>query len=56
VQFAQPEAKTLYNGLLEAGIVANATSEHVMRFVPPLIVTDEDCDRVVDALRDLLQG
>ena len=56
VQFARPEAKTLFKGLLDAGIVANATSEHVMRFVPPLIVTREDCDRVVSALGELLQA
>ena len=56
VQFAQPEARTLYKRLLEAGIVANATGEHVMRFVPPLIVTREDCDRVINTLGELLQG
>ncbi len=56
VQFAQPEAKTLYQGLLKAGIIANATGDFVLRFVPPLIVTNDDCDRVVDTLRDLLQA
>ena len=56
VQFAQPEAKTLYKRLLDDGIIANATGDHVMRFVPPLIVTHDDCDRVINALGDLLKG
>ena len=56
VQFAQPEAKGLYQGLLKAGIIANATGDFVLRFVPPLIVTTADCDRVVDTLRTLLES
>lgn len=56
VQFAQPEAKNLYQGLLQSGIIANATGDHVLRFVPPLIVTNADCDRVVDTLCELLQA
>ncbi len=56
VQFAQPEAKTLYKRMLDGGIIVNATSDHVMRLVPPLIVTPEQCDRVVNALADLLKA
>ena len=54
VEFVHPEAKTLYKALLDGGILANATGDNVMRFVPPLIVTREDCDQVVEALRTLL--
>ena len=56
VQFARPEAKTLYKGLLDNGIVANATGENVLRFVPPLIVTQADCDCVVNMLHTLLEA
>ena len=56
VQFARPEAKVLFKGMLEKGIVINATGDHVLRFVPPLIVTREDCDRVINTLGELLQG
>lgn len=55
VQFTQPEAKTLYKRMLDGGIIVNATSDHVMRLVPPLIVTHEQCDRVVSALGELLK-
>ena len=32
----------------------NATGDHTLRFVPPLIVTPGDCDLVVEALRTAL--
>lgn len=54
VEFVHPEAKTLLKGLLEQGIVANAIGDTVLRFVPPLVVTTADCDRVADALHTTL--
>lgn len=54
VEFHRPEARTLLKGLFARGIVANATGENVMRFVPPLVVTLEDCDQVVAALSDAM--
>ena len=54
VEFVLPEAKTLLRRLLDQGIVANAIGDTVLRFVPPLIVTEADCDRVVTALRHAL--
>jgi predicted acetylornithine/succinylornithine family transaminase len=56
VEFAQPEAKLLLKSLLDQGIVANAVGDTVLRFVPPLVVTTEDCDRVVAALKTALGG
>jgi len=54
VELERPEAKALLKSLLEQGIVANAVGETVLRFVPPLVVTWEDCNRVVAALRAAL--
>jgi acetylornithine/N-succinyldiaminopimelate aminotransferase len=54
VELFNPEAKLLLMSLLEQGIVANAVGDTVLRFVPPLVVTNHDCDRVVAALRTAL--
>ncbi len=52
LEFSLPIAKNLLAHLLASGIVANAVGDTVLRFVPPMIVTEEDCDQVVDALRN----
>lgn len=52
LQLAQPEAKRLHRHLLDNGIIVNAVGDSILRFVPPLVVTAADCDRVVDALRE----
>jgi acetylornithine/N-succinyldiaminopimelate aminotransferase len=54
LQLSTPDAKAVHKYLMEAGIVANATSDTVMRFVPPLVVTKADCDRVVTTLEQAL--
>ncbi|GDX40326.1 acetylornithine aminotransferase [Armatimonadota bacterium] len=51
LEFSVPIAREIIKHLLESGIVANATSDVTLRFVPPLIVTEADCRQVVDALR-----
>ena len=51
LEYVQPEAKHVAKHLLENGIIVNATGDHILRFVPPLVVTQADCDRVVEALR-----
>jgi acetylornithine/N-succinyldiaminopimelate aminotransferase len=50
LDLVQPEAKSVLSGLLERGIVANAIGENTLRFLPPLIVGEEECDRVVNEL------
>ena len=55
VELKNPEAKSLLQGFLRNFIVVNATSDAVLRFVPPLIVTREECARVVNTLQTLLQ-
>jgi acetylornithine/succinyldiaminopimelate/putrescine aminotransferase len=39
---------------LEAGIVLNATGPVTLRFLPPLVVTEREVDRVLDFLREEL--
>ena len=45
---------TLVSKLLDAGIVCGPAGPNVLRFIPPLIVTREQIDRVVSALDGLL--
>lgn len=44
----------LSSALRERGILVNCTAETVLRFVPPLIVTKEDIDVMLKALREVL--
>jgi len=39
----------------ERGVLLNATSEHVLRMVPPLVVGREEIDRVVKVLGEILE-
>ena len=53
---AKPEARAVNRSLFDQGIVANATGDHTLRFVPPLVVTAADCDRVISALKTALSA
>ncbi|NPB05654.1 MAG: aminotransferase class III-fold pyridoxal phosphate-dependent enzyme, partial [Aquificae bacterium] len=39
---------------LEEGLVFNCTAERVLRFLPPLIISEEEVDRAAEALRRIL--
>jgi acetylornithine/N-succinyldiaminopimelate aminotransferase len=56
VDLVEPTAKAVNQTLFSNGIVANATGDHTLRFVPPLTVTEADCERVVEALRSALSA
>lgn len=55
LELTVPAAKTVLKRLLEQGIIANAVGDTVLRFLPPLIVTEADCDRVVSVLEQILK-
>jgi acetylornithine/LysW-gamma-L-lysine aminotransferase len=42
--------------LAERGILALSAGATVMRFLPPLVITEEELDRVVEGVRDVLTG
>lgn len=50
-EFAEPVAKSLATKALEKGLILNAIGDHVVRFVPPLIVTRELVDRAIHTIR-----
>jgi acetylornithine aminotransferase len=44
------DGKTIVSECLARGILINGTGEHVLRFVPPLIITQSEIDRLIDTL------
>ena len=42
--------------MLELGVITRAIAEHSNTFCPPLVMTDEEVDRVVDALATATRG
>ncbi len=54
VELAKPVAGVL-DRMLQSGIICGPAGPNVLRFVPPLIVTREQIDRVVDALDSALR-
>lgn len=44
------DAKAIVADCLSRGVLVNATSERVLRFVPPLIISQREIDRVMDTL------
>jgi predicted acetylornithine/succinylornithine family transaminase len=49
-----PRAADAVDGLLAEGYLANNTSERTVRFLPPLVIEDDDLDGLVAALRRTL--
>ncbi len=54
VDLVKPDAKAVNRSLFDQAIIGNAIGEHTLRFVPPLVVTDSDCRKVVAALKTAL--
>lgn len=53
LELRQPAAPVV-QACLRRGFVINAVQEHVLRFVPPLIIRREDIDALVACLEDVL--
>jgi acetylornithine/N-succinyldiaminopimelate aminotransferase len=49
-----PRAAELVEELLDAGYLANNTSPRTVRFLPPLVIEDDDIEGLLTALRRLL--
>jgi predicted acetylornithine/succinylornithine family transaminase len=56
LELSVPEAKRVQKEMLARGIVINAIGDTILRFVPPLIITEADCDRVAQTLEELLHS
>jgi len=49
------DANTLRDGLLERGVIARAIGTNTLAYCPPLVITDEQVDTLVDTLADVLR-
>ena len=47
------DGKAVVSECLARGILINGTGEHVLRFVPPLIITQLEIDRLLDTLAQI---
>jgi acetylornithine/succinyldiaminopimelate/putrescine aminotransferase len=50
IDLARPRARDAVDDLLARGFLANAVSERTLRFLPPLVISEEDVDRDVAAI------
>lgn len=50
------ECSNIVNACLERGFLINCTEGNVLRFMPPLIITEKEIDALLDALDDIFHG
>jgi acetylornithine/succinyldiaminopimelate/putrescine aminotransferase len=50
------EGGSIVKEMMQRGILINCTMGNVLRFLPPLIVTKEEVDRVIKTLEEVFQG
>ncbi|THJ20674.1 MAG: acetylornithine transaminase [Nitrospira sp. CG24E] len=50
------DAKAVVSDCLARGILINAAGEHVLRFVPSLIITEAEIDRLLDTLAQIFSA
>src|SRR5207237_5622712 len=51
VVFHKPVARELQSRCLEEGVIVNATDDQTIRLVPPLVISAEEIDRAVAAMK-----
>lgn len=50
----QGDARSVVDAAREMGVLLNSTGEHTLRLVPPLVVTKDEIDRVVNVIEEAL--
>ncbi len=54
IDLPRSRAAEAVDGLLTAGFLANNTTERTLRFLPPLVIDEDDLDGLLGALREVL--
>jgi len=54
IELAAPDAKRVLDAAMSRGLLMSAIGDHVLRFVPPLIITQADIDEAIAILADVL--
>lgn len=52
-EFAEPKARDMAAKALENGLIVNPIGDHILRMVPPLILTNELVDRAIAILKQV---
>lgn len=55
IELTEEKAKDIVLNLLKGGIVANNIGSNIIRFLPPLCITEKEVDKAIAALEGLLQ-
>jgi len=50
------EGAEIVKKMMKKGFLINCTAGNVLRFLPPLIVTEEEVDRMIEALEEVFKG
>ena len=56
IDLREPRADEVTAAMLDAGYLINNTSDHTLRFLPPLVIDGEDLAGLVTALQTVLAG
>ncbi len=48
------EGNSIVKACLERGVLINCTFDHILRMVPPLVITKQDVDRLVNVLDEVI--
>ncbi|MGY3748723.1 aspartate aminotransferase family protein [Vagococcus acidifermentans] len=56
VEFNNTDAKEVKRGAFKNKLLTTAIGGHTIRMVPPLIITEKECDMAVDALRKAVEA
>ncbi|MGE4282465.1 MAG: aspartate aminotransferase family protein [Clostridia bacterium] len=56
LEFKQDISKDLMKKLFEKGFLVGSVGTKVLRFLPPLIITEEDINKIVEALDEILSS
>lgn len=48
-------AKELSMELFKKGFLVNAVQEHTLRFLPPLVIEEEDIDKLIGAIEESIE-
>jgi acetylornithine/N-succinyldiaminopimelate aminotransferase len=54
VELVAPDAKRVAREALERGLILNAIGDHILRLLPPLIITKGDIDQAMDVLTEVI--
>lgn len=54
MELSQPVAREIVSRALEKGLIINATNEYTIRFLPPLVIKEEEIERGLSILKEVL--